>query len=92
MEATVRRSTLHEVNIPQLVGDERGTVFVPMYDWQAFLVPFYKAVKGIKQYHHFSFSHQAQGVVMATTHTEGPTQRLPVLVGDVGAVPIAPPP
>ena len=38
MEATVRRSTLQEVNIPQLVGDERGTVFVPMYDWQAFLI------------------------------------------------------
>ena len=69
MEATVRRSTLQEVNIAQLVGDERGTVFVPMYDWQAFLIPFSKAVKGIKQYHHFSFSHQAQGVVMATTNT-----------------------
>ena len=91
MEATVYRSTLQEVNIPQLVGDERGTVFVPMYDWQAFLVPFSKPVKGIKQYHHFSFSHQAQGVVMATTHAEGPTQILPVLVGDAGAVPHAPP-
>ena len=66
------------VLIPQLVGDERGTVFVPIYDWQAFLVPFFKAVNGIKQYHHFSFSHQAQGVVMATTHTEGSTQILPV--------------
>ena len=92
MEATVRRSTLQEVNIPQLVGDERGTVFVPMYDWQAFLIPFSKAVKGIKQYHHFSFTHQAQGVAMATTHSEGPTQILPVLVGDAGAVPHAPPP
>ena len=89
MEATVRRSTLQEVNIAQLVGDERGTVFVPMYDWQAFLIPFSKAVKGIKQYHHFSFSHQAQGVVMVTTHAEGPTQILPVLVEDAGAVPHA---
>ena len=92
MAATVRRSTLQEVNIPQLVGDERGTVLVPMYDWQAFLIPFSKAVKGIKQYHHFSFTHQAQGVAMATTHSEGPTQILPVLVGDAGAVPHAPPP
>ena len=92
MEATVRRSTLQEVNIAQLVEDERGTVFVPMYDWQAFLIPFSKAVKGIKQYHHFSFSHQAQGVMMATPHAEGPTQILPVLVGDVGAVSHAPPP
>ena len=80
------------MNIAQLVGDERGTVFVPMYDWQAFLIPFSKAVTGIKQYHHFSFSHQAQGVVIATTHAEGPTQILPVLVGDAGAVPHAPPP
>ena len=92
MAATVRRSTLQEVNIPQLVGDERGTVLVPMYDWQAFLIPFSKAVKGIKQYHHFSFTHQAQGVAMAITHSEGPTQILPVLVGDAGAVPHAPPP
>ena len=83
---------LQEVNIPQLVWDERGTVFVPRYDWQAFLIPFSKAVKGIKQHHHFSFSHQAQGMVMATTHAEGPTQILPVLVGDAGAVPHAPPP
>ena len=66
-------------------------MFVPMYDWQAFLVPFSKAMKGIKQYHHFSFSHQAQGVVMATSHAEGPTHKLPVSVGDAGAVPHAPP-
>ena len=92
MEPTVCRSTLQDVNVPQLVGDERGTVFVPMYDWQVFLVPFSKPVKGIKQYHHFSFSHQAMGVVMATTHAEGPTQIVPVLVGDAGAVPHAPPP
>ena len=89
MEATVRCSTLQEVNIPQLVVDERGTVLVPMYDWQAFLIPF---SKGINQYHHFSFTHQAQGVAMATTHSEGPTQILLVLVGDAGAVPHAPPP
>ena len=67
-------------------------MFVPMYVWQAFLIPFSKAVKGIKQYHHFSFSHKAQGVVMAITHAEGPTQILPVLVGDAGAVPHAPSP
>ena len=42
MEATVCCSTLQEVNVPQLVGDEGGTVFVPTYDWQAFLVPFSK--------------------------------------------------
>ena len=72
MEATVRCRTLQDVNVPQLVGDERGTVFAPMYDWQAFLVPFSKQVKGIKQFHHFSFSYQAKGIVMATTHAKGP--------------------
>ena len=66
VEATVHHSTLQDVNIPQLVGDEGGMVFVPMYDSQAFLIAFSKPVKGIKQYHHFSFSHQAMGVVMAT--------------------------
>ena len=92
MEATVRHSTLQDVNVPQVVGDEGGTVFVPTYDWQTFLVPFSKQVKGIKQYRHFFFSHEAMGVVMATTHAEGPTQILLVLVGDAGAVPHAPPP
>ena len=90
--ATVHRSTLQDVNVPQLVGDEGGTVFVSTYYWQAFLVPFSKPVKGIKQHHHFSFSHQSMDVVMATTHAEGPTQILPVLVGEAGAVPHAPPP
>ena len=89
MEATVRCSTLQDVNIPQLMGDEGGTAFVPMYDWQAFLVPFSKC---IKHFHHFSFSHQTMGVVMATTHSEGPTQILPVLVGDPGALPHTLPP
>ena len=67
-------------------------MFVPKYDWQAFLSQFSKPVKGIKQFHYFSFSHQAIGVVMATTHAEGLTQILPVLVGDAGAIPHAPTP
>ena len=37
-------------------------------------------------------SQQAIGVVMATTHAEGPISILPVLVGDAGAVPHDPPP
>ena len=74
------------------MGDERGTVFVPTYDWQTFLIPFSKPVKGIKQFHRVSFSHQAKGMMIATTHAEGPRQILPVLVGDAGVVPHAPPP
>lgn len=48
-------STQVGVNVPQLVGDERGQVFVNSYDWQSFLDPYFKPLKGIKTYRHFRF-------------------------------------
>ena len=60
----VRRSTLEGVNIPHLVGDEKGNCSAPTYDWKTFLAPFSKAVNGIKEYHHFEFSHEYPGRVV----------------------------
>ena len=51
--SAVTGSTQTGVNIPQLVGDEAGTIFVPQYDWQAFLSPFFKPLPGIKSFQHF---------------------------------------
>ncbi len=53
MAACVTRSSpVQGVNIPQLVGDEAGNIFVPLYDWQGFLSPFFKALGGIKKQQH----------------------------------------
>ena len=42
-------------NAAQVVGYEDGRVMVPIRDWQAFLSPYGKAVKGIKSLHHFRY-------------------------------------
>ncbi|XP_038056881.1 uncharacterized protein LOC119728640 [Patiria miniata] len=49
----VTGSTQTGINIPQLVGDEAGNTFVPQFDWQAFLSPFFKPLPGIKSFQHF---------------------------------------
>ena len=33
--------------IPQLVGNEKGEVFVPTYDWKVYLPQYFKKVMGI---------------------------------------------
>ena len=49
----VKASSQSTLNVPQLVGKEDGTQFVPQYDWHAFLAPYFKTLPHIKQYHHF---------------------------------------
>ena len=51
-------------NIAQLCENERGEVFVPTYDWKAYLPSFFKKVVGIKKFHHFIFSKESQGNVI----------------------------
>ena len=53
MVGVVRDSTSTGVNIPQLVGDEAGNLYVQQYDWQSFLMPFLKPLTGIKSNRHF---------------------------------------
>ena len=92
MQEVVRKSTLNGVNIPQLVGDENGNCSVPTYDWQTFLVPFSKAVNGIKQYHHFEFSHEHPGrvIMKKVVDDQGPVTEN-ILTKEVGVVPTGKP-
>ena len=46
-------------NIPQLCGNKKGEMFVTFYDWTSLLKQFFRKVKQIKKYHHFSFSHDS---------------------------------
>ena len=43
------------VNVAQLVGMENGRSLVPVGDWQEHLSPYYRALPGMKKYHHFRF-------------------------------------
>ena len=55
LAGVVRNSTTSGVNIPQLVGEEDGEttyMYVPMYDWQSFLRPYFRTLPAIKGYHH----------------------------------------
>ena len=48
----VNASTRNGMNVPQLVGDEKGNVFVPTYDWQQFFKGCGRAFHGIKSLQH----------------------------------------
>ena len=65
-------------NIPQLVGNEKGEVFVPTYDWKAYLPQYFKKVVGIKKFHHFIFNKESQGIVTLkeASDTEESVQKL----------------
>ena len=60
----VTDSSTAGVNVPCLVGQEDGTVLVPMHDWATFLSSFFKKVQGIKSHHHFYFEADTTGVAM----------------------------
>ncbi|ELU07094.1 hypothetical protein CAPTEDRAFT_227353 [Capitella teleta] len=70
MEKVVNGSA--DCNVAQPVGLEDGTVFVPMYNWQAMLSPFGKHLKGIKEQAHFTFSSENPGRVLYSATLNGP--------------------
>ena len=43
------------VNSSQLVGEEDGTSYVPVADWQVHLAPYFRPFPGIKKYQHFRY-------------------------------------
>ena len=48
----VKASTITGVNVPQLVADEAGNVFVEQFDWQTFLTLYFKPFAGTLKLHH----------------------------------------
>lgn len=91
--AVVDSSPEKGVNIPLLVGAERGQEFVPTYDWQTFFLEgkAYTPLPGIKEVSHMRFNHQHPGQVFFRKSLSEPeqetrlvnlakyTQRLPVM-------------
>lgn len=66
----VENSTQQGINIPQLVGDESGKVFIPVYDWVNFLLPVYTKFVGLKKQHHFLFSADQPGCMRFKRYAE----------------------
>ena len=60
----VKDSTpVKRVNIPQLVAEENGDVYVNSYNWQAFFQPHFRTLAGIKKLGHFRFTSESPGSV-----------------------------
>ena len=76
---TVSRSSF--VNVPQLVGDLDGTVYVPSYNWSNFFEDrmIKTALKGISQLHHFRFSATHPGTVFVKTSSDGEERSIQLL-------------
>lgn len=61
----VHQSTpVKKVNVPQIVGTERGDVVVRSYDWQGFFGRHFKTLIGMKKIGHFRFSAEQPGTVL----------------------------
>ncbi|KAJ8029547.1 hypothetical protein HOLleu_28971 [Holothuria leucospilota] len=58
----ISSSTTSGMNIPRSVGTEGGETLVPVFDWQAFLGPYFRPLAGIKAMHHMRFSSDHPGV------------------------------
>ena len=64
LSSCIQSSTNKSVSIAQLVGSDNGPAEAPVYDWQSFLGPLFKAVLHIKDQHHFAFLSSKPGIVM----------------------------
>ena len=57
-----------------------GVVEVPQANWQSFLRPFFRLMKGIKQYHHFRFDETQPGVVFRQEYSDSEEERYELLL------------
>ena len=60
-------------NVAQLVGSQNGETIVPTYNWSEYFDQhtIKTALKGIKQMHHFHFSHEFPGQVKVKNDIDG---------------------
>lgn len=60
------------VNIPQLCGDESGSITVPMYNWNDYLADYFVKLPAIKKYQHFQAL--PNGTVVCKMAAESPAE------------------
>ena len=57
-------------NVPELVGTQEGETLVQSYDWAGMFQPYFKKVKHIKSYRHFTFDGSRPGLVCQNCHRQ----------------------
>ena len=67
------------VQIPQLMGNEKGNVFVPTYDSQQFFKGCGRPLQGIKNLQHFSLTAEQPGVYVGSVKQGGPAETKVIL-------------
>lgn len=73
-------------NVSQLVHTENADI-VPTRDWATFLLPHFRRITNIKQYHHFRLSSSFPGKVFVRRHADTPETPLSLLRDDRHPVP-----
>ena len=62
-------------NKAQLVGTPEGEVLVPTYDWTGYLAPYFRKIKSLKTYHHFTFESHCLGDILLKTTSQDPVKK-----------------
>ena len=75
----IESSSQTGVNVAKLCGLHDGTVHVPVYDWSAYLSPFFRKIPDIKKYHHFRFSSSYPGKFFLREHVDSPETEFKIL-------------
>ena len=71
LAAVVGASTNKGINRAQLVGNESGVDFVPVYDWQKYFNEIFRTIKNLKKFFHFRFSTVTPGQAFTRTRLLG---------------------
>ncbi|XP_047125628.1 uncharacterized protein LOC124807619 [Hydra vulgaris] len=69
--ACIEASTLiSKLNKSVIVGDENGTILVPIYDWQEHHSSNFKTIPNLKQWHYFTFQFDKPGVITCKINSD----------------------
>lgn len=63
------------INKAQLIGTPQGEVLVPTYDWTGHLAPYFRRIKSLKTYHHFTLDSQCPGMVLLKETSDSPVTK-----------------
>ena len=58
-----------------MIGTPQGEVLVPTYDWTGHLAPYFRRIKSLKTYHHFTLDSQCPGMVLLKETSDSPVTK-----------------
>ena len=87
---TVRDSSRNGHNIPQLVNDEQKPVL--FLQWKLYLSQYFKPLKNLSKFHHFTMRSDRPGIVQCKVLTDSPPVDVNILKKGVCLTPAMPEP